>query len=41
MFPDQKKIELFARAPYSGWTVWGLDVPHGGSQFEFFTSVSP
>jgi N6-adenosine-specific RNA methylase IME4 len=26
MFPDQKKIELFARSKHIGWDVWGLDV---------------
>lgn len=23
MFPTQRKLELFARAPAEGWTVWG------------------
>lgn len=26
MFPEQKKIELFARQQTEGWDVWGLDV---------------
>lgn len=26
MFPEQKKIELFARQKNKGWDVWGLDV---------------
>src|SRR5690606_6575642 len=26
MFPQQSKIELFARAQIKGWTAWGLDV---------------
>ena len=26
MFPSQKRIELFARRKYKGWSVWGLDV---------------
>lgn len=26
MFPSQKKIELFARKRFPGWSVWGLDV---------------
>jgi len=26
MFPTQKKIELFARARFTGWDIWGLDV---------------
>ena len=26
MFPDQAKIELFARQPAEGWHAWGLDM---------------
>jgi N6-adenosine-specific RNA methylase IME4 len=26
MFPDQKRIELFARKKFKGWDSWGLDV---------------
>lgn len=26
MFPEQEKIELFARRKTEGWSVWGLDV---------------
>ena len=26
MFPEQKRIELFARSRASGWCTWGLDV---------------
>lgn len=26
MFPEQSRIELFARRPAPGWTAWGLDV---------------
>lgn len=26
MFPEQPKIELFARREVAGWAVWGLDV---------------
>ena len=26
MFPDQCKIELFARKQYQGWDAWGLEV---------------
>ena len=40
MFPTQRKIELFARAPATGWTAWGLEVPHGGSQIEFFRAAT-
>ena len=27
MFPDQRKIELFARKNYKGWDNWGLEIP--------------
>ena len=27
MFPEQKKIELFARNNYAGWDNWGLEIP--------------
>jgi N6-adenosine-specific RNA methylase IME4 len=27
MFPNQSKIELFARNNYSGWDNWGLEIP--------------
>ncbi len=27
MFPEQSKIELFAREPAPGWTVWGAEAP--------------
>lgn len=27
MFPEQKKIELFARNNYIGWDNWGLEIP--------------
>jgi N6-adenosine-specific RNA methylase IME4 len=27
MFPEQKKIELFARKNYFGWDNWGLEIP--------------
>jgi N6-adenosine-specific RNA methylase IME4 len=26
MFPEQQKIELFARRKFKGWTTWGLDM---------------
>lgn len=35
MFPDQKKIELFARTSVLGWTAWGLEVPHH-QQLQFY-----
>ena len=27
MFPEQEKIELFARNNYFGWDNWGLEIP--------------
>lgn len=27
MFPEQKKIELFARKNFNGWDNWGLEIP--------------
>ena len=27
MFPQQEKIELFARNYYTGWDNWGLEIP--------------
>ena len=27
MFPEQEKIELFARKNYCGWDNWGLEIP--------------
>ena len=27
MFPQQRKIELFARKNYNGWDNWGLEIP--------------
>lgn len=27
MFPEQEKIELFARNNYIGWDNWGLEIP--------------
>jgi N6-adenosine-specific RNA methylase IME4 len=28
MFPEQRKIELFARKNYFGWDNWGLEIPN-------------
>lgn len=28
MFPEQDKIELFARSNYNGWDNWGLEIPN-------------
>lgn len=27
MFPNQRKIELFARKSFVGWDNWGLETP--------------
>lgn len=27
MFPEQEKIDLFARKNYEGWDNWGLEIP--------------
>lgn len=35
MFPDQNKIELFARKNYIGWDNWGLEIPN--SKIEILT----
>lgn len=37
MFPEQKKIELFARNNYYGWDNWGLEIP--SSKIEIRTGV--
>lgn len=37
MFPEQKKIELFARNNYIGWDNWGLEIPD--SKIEIITGV--
>lgn len=36
MFPEQEKIELFARNNYIGWDNWGLEIP--GSKIEILTN---
>lgn len=33
MFPDQEKIELFARANYDGWHSWGLEASNDEQLF--------
>lgn len=35
MFPQQRKIELFARKNYKGWDNWGLEIPE--AEIEIFT----
>lgn len=37
MFPQQNKIELFARNNFVGWDNWGLEVPD--SKIEIFTGT--
>lgn len=37
MFPEQQKIELFARNNYFGWDNWGLEIPE--SKIEIKTSA--
>jgi N6-adenosine-specific RNA methylase IME4 len=39
MFPTQKRIELFARAKYGDWVVWGLDVMDDTLQELILTGV--
>lgn len=34
MFPEQKKIELFARKNYFGWDNWGLEIPNSKIKIE-------
>ena len=37
MFPEQRKIELFARNNYFGWDNWGLEIPN--SKIEIQTGI--
>ena len=37
MFPEQSKIELFARNNYFGWDNWGLEIPD--NKIEIITGV--
>lgn len=32
MFPQQKKIELFARKSHAGWQSWGLEAPNNPAE---------
>ena len=34
MFPEQEKIELFARNNYVGWDNWGLEIPDSKIEIE-------
>lgn len=36
MFPEQRKIELFARVNYNGWDNWGLEIPE--SEIDIFSA---
>ncbi len=37
MFPDQEKIELFARNNHHGWNNWGLEIPDSKINIEVIT----
>ena len=37
MFPEQEKIELFARNNFVGWDNWGLEIPD--SKIEILTGT--
>ena len=37
MFPQQNKIELFARNNFVGWDNWGLEIPD--SKIEIITGL--
>ena len=39
MFPQQRKIELFARERAPGWEAWGLEVSHPQTQRQFFAAA--
>ena len=40
MFPDQRKIELFARdARVPGWDVWGAEIPHPQTERTFWEAA--
>lgn len=38
MFPDQEKIELFARKNFVGWDNWGLEIPD--SKVDIITGIN-
>lgn len=40
MFPEQAKIELFARGPAPGWDTWGDEIEHGATQRRFFDGAA-
>ena len=37
MFPEQDKIELFARNNFNGWDNWGLEIPD--SKIDIVTGI--
>ena len=37
MFPEQDKIELFARKNFNGWDNWGLEIPD--SKIDIITGI--
>ena len=41
MFPDQSKIELFARAAAPGWDAWGLEANGAGARQRLGSVVPP
>lgn len=38
MFPEQEKIELFARNNFNGWDNWGLEIPD--SKIDIITGLT-
>ena len=40
MFPEQAKIELFARGRAPGWDTWGDEIEHGAEQRRFFGAAA-
>lgn len=40
MFPQQAKIELFARSAAPGWDTWGDEIEHGATQRRFFDGAA-
>ena len=39
MFPEQRKIELFARKSYVGWDNWGLEIPDNKTALQSLEEV--
>lgn len=40
MFPEQKKIELFARKSYFGWDNWGLEIPNNKIEIKSLKEIT-